>query len=123
MQQSCDWAALESFKSNLWVLIVKKVVLSNQKTQMLHWSLATKLLKKAGSPTKECIPLCFQVRLVRIVPLSVSLVRSEGWRPESTGGGVVIRPSSKGRPLQECDGVRLLLSVVVIVCARRLMIA
>ena len=30
-QQNCVWVALESFKSNLWVLIVKKVVLPNQK--------------------------------------------------------------------------------------------
>ena len=31
VQQNRDWAALGSFKSNLWVLILKKVVLSNQK--------------------------------------------------------------------------------------------
>ena len=72
-----------------------------------------------GRGAKECIPLCFQVRLVRTVSLSVSLARSEGWRPESTGGGVVVRPSLKGRPLQECNGVCLLLSVVVIICVRR----
>ena len=47
-QQNRDWAALESFKSNLWVLIVKKVVLSNQKTQVFHRSVATELSKNAG---------------------------------------------------------------------------
>ena len=50
-----------------------------------------------------------------VVSFSVSLSCSEGWRPESTGGGVVIRPSPKGRPLNEYNGVRLLLSVLVIV--------
>ena len=42
--------ALESFKRNLWVLIVKKVVLSNQNSQVFHRSAATELSKIAGSP-------------------------------------------------------------------------
>ena len=46
MPQNRDWAAVESFKNNHWVLIVKKVVLSKQKTQVFHGSVA----KNAGSP-------------------------------------------------------------------------
>ena len=33
--------------------------------------------------TKECIPLCFQVRLVCTLSLSVSLACSEGWQHSS----------------------------------------
>ena len=40
-QQNLDLVALESFKSNFWVLIVKKVILLNQKTQVVHRSVAT----------------------------------------------------------------------------------
>ena len=90
-----------------------------KKNNLLRFFKIFVCLKRAGLETKEYIPLCFQVRLVRTVSLSVSLVCSEGWQPESTGGGVVIRPSPKGRPLQECNGVRLLLSVVVMVCVCR----
>ena len=46
--------------------------------------------KQVGLEPKECIPLCFQVRLVRTVSLSVSFARSEGWRQESTDVGVVL---------------------------------
>ena len=49
-QQNQDWAALESFKSSLQVLKVKKVVLSNKKTQAFHQSVTTELSKNAGSP-------------------------------------------------------------------------
>ena len=49
-------AALDSFKSNLWVLMVKKVVI-NQKTRVFHWSLATKLSENAGSPNLSLAPL------------------------------------------------------------------
>ena len=56
MQQNCGWAALESFKSSLCVLIAKKVVLSNQKNTGFYWSLATKLSKNAGSPNLLLAP-------------------------------------------------------------------
>ena len=56
-QLTRDWAALESSKSNLWDLIVKKVVLSNQKTQVLCRSVATKLYKHARSPNLSLAPL------------------------------------------------------------------
>ena len=56
-QQNRDWTALESFKCNLWVLIVKKVVLSNQKTQVFHRSVATKLSKNTGSQNLSLAPL------------------------------------------------------------------
>ena len=55
-QQNHDWAALESFKRNHLVLIVKKVV-ENQKIQVIHWSLATKLSKNAGTPNLSLFPL------------------------------------------------------------------
>ena len=60
-QQNRDWAALESFKSNLWVLIVKKVVLSKQKRQVFHWSMTTKLSKNAESPNLSLAPLSLLV--------------------------------------------------------------
>ena len=63
-QQNHDWPALESFKSNLWVLIVKKVVLSNQKTQVFHRSVAAELSKSAGSPNLSLAPLMFQALYV-----------------------------------------------------------
>ena len=56
-QQNHDWAALQSFKCNLWVLIVKKVVWSNQKTHVFHWSVTTKLSKIARSPNLSLAPL------------------------------------------------------------------
>ena len=56
-QQNRDCVALESFKSNLWVLIVKKVVLSNKKRQVFHQSMATQLSKNAGSPNLSLAPL------------------------------------------------------------------
>mgnify|MGYP006908607340 CR=1 FL=1 len=53
--------------------------------------MSLKFLKGSGTPMpKEFIPVCFQVRLVTTVSLAVSLACSEGWRPESTGSGVVI---------------------------------
>ena len=58
-QQNRDWAALESFKSNLWVLIVKKVVLSNQNNTGVSFVLATKLFKNAGLPNLSLAPLRF----------------------------------------------------------------
>ena len=42
-QQNRDWAALESFKSNHWVLIAEKVVLSHKETQVFYRSVATEL--------------------------------------------------------------------------------
>ena len=60
-QQNCDWAAIENFKSNLRVLIVKKVVLSNQKTPVFYWSLTTKLSKNAGSPNLSLAPFKRQI--------------------------------------------------------------
>ena len=48
-QQNRDSEALQSFKRHLWVMIVKKFVLSKQnKTQVFHLSLATKLSKMLG---------------------------------------------------------------------------
>ena len=55
--QNCDWAALESFKSKLWVLIVKKVVLSNPKAQVFQRSVAAELSKITGSPNHSLAPL------------------------------------------------------------------
>ena len=63
-QQNHDWAALKSFKSNLWVLIMKKVVLSNQKHVVFDWSLATKLSKNGGSPNLSMTPLKRDVYLL-----------------------------------------------------------
>ena len=57
VQQNCDWAALETFNSNLLVLLVKKVVLWNQKSQVFHWSVDTKLSKNAGSQSLSLAPL------------------------------------------------------------------
>ena len=64
-QQNCDWAAIESFKSNLWVLIVKKVVLSKQKTQVFHRSVATNLSKNAGSLNRSLASLNLGKTLVQ----------------------------------------------------------
>ena len=46
IQQNPDWAALESFKSNLWVLIVKKVVLSNKKKPGVSFVTGYQTIKK-----------------------------------------------------------------------------
>ena len=56
-------AALENFKSNLGVLIVKKVVLSDQKTQVFHRSLATEVSKNVGSPNLSLAPLSISYHL------------------------------------------------------------
>ena len=52
-QQNRDWAALESFKSNLWVLNVMKVALSHQKHRCFigHW--LQNYIKISGHQTSQ----------------------------------------------------------------------
>ena len=83
-QQNCDWAALESFKCNFWVLIVNKVVLSNQKTQVHDRSVATKLSKNTGSPNLSLSPLAvlavlsqgpYELRMLNSLALIFSMAK------------------------------------------------
>ena len=52
-QQNHDWAALQSFKCNLWVLIVKKVVWSNQKHMCFIGQWLPNYLKLPGHQTSH----------------------------------------------------------------------